>query len=698
MNSSINSAPALKDAADSSSSSIQVKLPDGSVREFPNGSTPFDVANSISPRLAAVAVVAKVKAMHLPKTQEATPAENTGEAPAEAEMYSANDPAAERLVDLHSPLTEDVELQLIRENDEDALKVVRHSAAHVMATAVLELFPETKLGHGPATDAGFFYDFYRPTPFTPEDLKSIEAKMAEIVARNEPFLHEYESRNEAISKFRDTDDFMKLHFVERFTKPGEMISLYRNGHFIDFCRGPHVPSTGRVKAFKVLSLAGAYWLGDEKNPQLQRLYGTAFFSQKEMDAHFARLEEMAKRDHRLLGKQLDLFSIQEVAGSGLIFWHPKGAIIRKAMEDWMREECIRRGYSLVYTPHVMRRELWKISGHEGFYSQNMYAPMELDDADYRLKPMNCPGHILIYKNTPKSYRDLPVRYAELGNVYRYERSGTMHGLLRVRGFTQDDAHIFCTPGQIEDEVVACIDFAQAVLTTFGFTDFKVELSTWDPKDRKSYAGSDEKWDLAIRSLETALQRKGIPHKTIPGEAAFYGPKIDIKLVDVLGRLWQLSTVQFDFNLPARFELEYVGEDGERHQPVMVHRALFGSVERFFGVLIEHYAGAFPLWLAPVQVGLVPISERHHEYAEKVQRQLQKHGLRAELDNRNEKMNAKIRDFTMQKVPYILVMGDKEVEADAVSVRARGKGDQGSVGFEEFLARIQGLVESKSTDV
>jgi threonyl-tRNA synthetase len=417
-----------------------------------------------------------------------------------------------------------------------------------------------------------------------------------------------------------------------------------------------------------------------------------------MDAHFERLEEMARRDHRVLGKQLDLFSIQEVAGAGLIFWHPKGAVVRRAMEDWMREECIRRGYDLVYTPHVMRTELWRISGHEGFYSQNMYSPMELDDADYRLKPMNCPGHILIYKNSPKSYRDLPVRLAELGNVYRYERSGTMHGLLRVRGFTQDDAHIFCTPEQIEDEVVACIDFAQAVLTTFGFTDFQVELSTWDPKDRKNYAGSDEKWELAIRSLESALQRKGIPHKTIPGEAAFYGPKIDIKLVDVLGRLWQLSTVQFDFNLPQRFELEYVGEDGERHQPVMVHRALFGSVERFFGVLIEHYAGAFPLWLAPVQIGLVPISERHQEYAKKVQEQLQKHGFRVELDARNEKMNAKIRDFTLQKVPYVLIMGDKESEAGAVSVRTRGKGDQGSIAFDSFLAGIQQRLASKSTEL
>ena len=676
---------------------IEVKLPDGTLREFPANASPFDVAASISPRLAAASVVAKIKPLHA-APNAAAEAGSEAEATNEAAMYATEDANAERLVDLNTPLTEGVELQLLRENDPESLKVVRHSAAHVMATAVLELFPETKLGHGPATDAGFFYDFYRETPFTPDDLKAIEAKMAEVVARDENFVHEFETREQALAEFKANDDFMKVHFVERFTKPGDTISLYRNGSFVDFCRGPHVPSTGRVKAFKVLSLAGAYWLGDEKNHQLQRVYGTAFFSQKEMDAHFARLEEMAKRDHRLLGKQLDLFSIQEVAGSGLIFWHPKGAIIRKTMEDWMREECIRRGYSLVYTPHDMRRELWKISGHEGHYAKNMYTPMELDDAEYRLKPMNCPGHVLIYKNSPRSYRDLPIRYAELGNVYRYERSGTMHGLLRVRGFTQDDAHIFCMPEQIEEEMAACVEFAQVVLTTFGFQEFQVELSTWDPKDSKNYDGTREQWEFATQKIENVLRLKGIPYKTIPGEGAFYGPKIDIKLVDVLGRLWQLSTVQFDFNLPARFELEYVGEDGERHQPVMVHRALFGSVERFFGVLIEHYAGAFPLWLAPVQIGLVPISERHHEYAEKVKKQLEKHNFRVELDARNEKMNGKIRDFTLQKVPYILVMGDKEAENGTVSIRTRVKGDQGAKPLDEFLNQIQLLVESKSVDL
>jgi threonyl-tRNA synthetase len=674
-----------------STQTIAIHLPDGAIREVPAGTTPLEIANSISPRLASVCVAARL-----------TPVSGAvAEKPAsdgEAAMYAAEDTAAERIVDLTTPLTASTRLELLKENDPEALKVLRHSAAHVLATAVLELFPDTKLGHGPATDSGFFYDFCREKPFTPEDLALIEARIAQVIARNEPFVHEFVPREQALAEFERDGDFMKTHFVTKFTVPGDEVSFYRNGSFVDFCRGPHVPSTGRVKAVKVTALAGAYWLGDEKNPQLQRIYGTAFFSQKEMDAHFARLEEAAKRDHRLLGKQLDLFSIQELAGPGLVFWHPKGGIVRKVMEDWMRDECLRRGYLMVFTPHVMRRELWKVSGHEGHYAGNMYSPMELDDAEYRLKPMNCPGHILIYKNSPKSYRDLPQRYAELGNVYRYERSGTMHGLLRVRGFTQDDAHIFCTPGQIEDEVVACIDFAEAVLKTFGFNEFKVELSTWDPNDRTKYAGSDEGWALAEGSLRTALERKGIEYKTIPGEAAFYGPKIDIKLVDVLGRLWQLSTVQFDFTLPARFELEYVGEDGERHQPVMVHRALFGSVERFFGVLIEHYAGAFPLWLAPVQVGLVPISERHHEYAKKVEAELKAAGLRVETDSRNEKMNGKIRDFANQKTPYILVFGDKEETAGAVSVRTRAKGDQGSMPLAEFIAKAKALIASQSTEL
>ncbi len=674
---------------DVSEQTIKIQLPDGSVREVSRGTTAYDVATSISPRLAAAVVVARIR----PLTSAATGGTETEET-SEAAMYGGAE-SGERLVDLAAPLTEDVALELLKESDEAALKVVRHSAAHVMATAILELFPETKLGHGPATDSGFFYDVYRETPFSDEDLAAIEKRMAEVVGRDEKFMREEESREMGLKDYAEQGEFMKVHFIEKFTKPGDEISLYRNGKFVDFCRGPHVPSTGRVKAFKVTSVAGAYWLGDEKNQQLQRIYGTAFFNTKDLDAHFKRLEEIKARDHRVLGKQLDLFSIQEVAGSGLIFWHPKGGLIRKEMEDWMREECIRRGYDMVYTPHIMRRELWKISGHEGFYSQNMYPPMELDDAEYRLKPMNCPGHILIYKNSPRSYRDLPVRYAELGNVYRYERSGTMHGLLRVRGFTQDDAHIFCTPEQVVSEIEGCLDFAEVVLKTFGFDEYRVELSLRDPKKAGEFVGNAADWEKAESALKGVLTNRGVAFKSIPGEGAFYGPKIDIKLVDVLGRLWQLSTVQFDFNLPARFELEYKGEDGELHQPVMVHRALFGSVERFFGVLIEHYAGAFPLWLAPVQIGIVPISEKHVEYASAVKAKLEAAGLRVEVDERNEKMNAKIREFTLQKVPFVLVMGDKEAAAEAVSVRTRGKGDEGSVALADFIERAKGLVASKT---
>ena len=455
---------------------IRVQLPDGSVREVARGTTPLEIATAISPRLASAVVVAKVRPLagldinqseggvdDAPPSAEQQRIDAPDAGTAEAMYDAALDPAAERIVDLAMPLEEDVELWLLKEQDEASLKVLRHSAAHVMATALLELFPETKLGHGPATENGFFYDVYRETPFTEEDLAAIEKKMTEVVARDETFVREQEAREVALHDYAEDGEFMKVHFIERFTEPGDEVSLYRNGDFVDFCRGPHVPSTGRVKAFKITSVAGAYWLGDEKNQQLQRIYGTAFFNGKDLDAHFKRLEEIKARDHRVLGKQLDLFSIQEVAGAGLIFWHPKGGLVRKAMEDWMREECIRRGYEMVFTPHIMRRELWKISGHEENYGENMYPAMELDDAEYRLKPMNCPGHILIYKNSPKSYRDLPVRYAELGNVYRYERSGTMHGLLRVRGFTQDDAHIFCTPEQIEGEVEACIEFAESVL-------------------------------------------------------------------------------------------------------------------------------------------------------------------------------------------------------------------------------------------
>jgi len=644
---------------------IQIKLPDGSVKEFPKGSTALDVAKSISPRLADAALAAK---------------------------------SGPDLIDLTRPLESDADLRILTEKDVESLPVFRHSSAHLMAAAVLELFPETKLGHGPATEEGFFYDFYRPTPFTPDDLIQIEKKMQELVQQDLPYAREFLPRAEGLEKFKSEGDFMKCHFIEQFTKPDEKISIYKTGKFTDFCRGPHIPSTGRIKAFKLTNLSGAYWLGDDKNAQLQRIYGTSFYSKKELDAHLQHIEEAKKRDHRVLGKQLDLFSIQELAGPGLIFWHPKGGLMRKLMEDWMREEYLKRGYSLVNTPHVARRQLWQVSGHDGYYAENMFDVMELDDAEYRMKPMNCPFHILIYKDSLRSYRDLPIRLGEMGTVYRYERSGVMHGLLRVRGFTQDDAHIFCTPAQIEDEVVGCIDFAVAVLHTFGFEKFQVELSTWNPDDRKNFLGTDEQWASASASLENALKRKNIEYKTIPGEAAFYGPKIDVKLVDAIGRLWQLSTVQFDFNLPQRFDLEYVGEDGQRHQPLMVHRALYGSMERFFGVLIEHYAGAFPVWLSPVQVALIPISERHLEYAQKVADQLKAIGIRVEVDGRNEKMNAKIREHAMQKTPFLLVVGDKEAEAGKVNVRTRGKEKTEDLATADFVAKIQKLVADKSASL
>ena len=641
---------------------VHIKLPDGSTKEVPQGTTALDIAKSISPRLADAAIVAKTNG---------------------------------DLIDLTKPLEKDTELRILTEKDPESLMVYRHSSAHLLAAAVLELFPETKLGHGPATETGFFYDFYRPNPFTPEDLQKLEAKMQELVEQNIPYAREFRPREEGLAEFKQDGDFMKCHFIEQFTKPDEKISIYRTGKFLDFCRGPHIPSTGKIKAFKLLNVAGAYWLGDEKNPQLQRIYGTSFYSKKDLDNFIHQQEEAKKRDHRVLGQQLDLFSIQELAGPGLIFWHPKGGIIRKEMEDWMREQYVKRGYSLVYTPHVMRRQLFFTSGHEGYYAQNFFDYMELDDAEYRVKPMNCPGHILIYKDSLRSYRDLPVRLGELGTVYRYERSGVMHGLLRVRGFTQDDAHIFCIPEQIEKEIADCVEFARDVLKDFGFDQFQTELSTWDPNDRKSFVGSEEQWNMATGSLEKVLKKLNIEYKTIPGEAAFYGPKIDIKLVDAIGRLWQLSTVQFDFNLPQRFELEYVAEDGSRKQPLMVHRALYGSIERFFGVLIEHYAGAFPVWLSPMQAVMIPIAERHVEYANKVAAELKAAGVRVDVDGRNEKMNAKIREHAMQKVPFLLVVGDKEAEAGKVNVRTRGKEKTEDMLAADFVVKVRDLIARKT---
>ena len=518
--------------------------------------------------------------------------------------------------------------------------------------------------------------------------------MHELAAKDLPNERKLLPKDEALKLYKDSNQIFKCELIEE--KADEpMVSFYTTGKFIDFCRGPHIPSTKRIQAFKLMSVAGAYWKGQEGNAQLQRIYAAAFFNQKDLDQYLHRLEEAKRRDHRKLGTELELFSIQEDAGPGLIFWHPKGGLIRTLIENWLREELLKRGYDLVFTPHIMRFDLWKTSGHANFYKENMFGAVEVEKADYQLKPMNCPGHILIYKSKLRSYRDLPVRLAELGTVYRYERSGVLHGLLRVRGFTQDDAHIFCTPDQIEAEVEACIDFAFAVMKNFGFENFEVELSDWDAKHPENYAGKPEDWHRATAALASTMSRLKIPYKKMEGEAAFYGPKIDVKLIDAIGRPWQLTTVQFDFNLPARFGLEFVGADGARHQPLMVHRALLGSVERFFGILIEHYAGAFPLWLAPTQVEICPVSEKVADYAKHLFETLKSHGIRVHLDDRNEKLPAKIRDAQLQKIPYMLVVGPKEAEAGTVSVRHRSKGDLGARPIADLIDALKQENDSRS---
>ncbi len=642
-------------------SEITVTLPDGSQKQVPAGTTPLEIAQSIGSRLADDAVVARVNG---------------------------------NLYDLTRPLEADTNLQILTSRDPEALDVYRHSTAHLLAAAVLDLYPGTRLGIGPPIENGFYYDFEREEKFTPEDLEKIEARMWELQKQGIPYGRIVTSKDEGLEKYRQMGEHLKCELIDE--RAGEQFSEYTLGdHLIDFCRGPHVPSTKRLKAFKLLSIAGAYWKGDEHKQQMQRIYGTAFFSKKDLEAYLKQLEEAKARDHRRLGKELDLFSIQELGGPGLAFFHPKGGMIRKIMEDWMRDEYLARGYSLVYTPHIARSDLWHTSGHYEHYLVDMFKRMEMDDADYQLKPMNCPFHILIYKDRGRSYRDLPIRMGELGTVYRHERSGVTHGLLRVRGFTQDDAHIFCTPEQIEDEVVGCLEFALHTLRTFGFNEYTAELSTWDPDDQEKYMGTPEQWKLAEDALEKACERVGLAAKHVPGEAAFYGPKIDVKLVDAIGRTWQLSTIQFDFNMPKRFAMEYIAEDGKAHQPLMVHRALFGSVERFFGILIEHYAGAFPLWLAPVQAVVLPITDRTLDYARDVAKQLTGAGLRVEVDDRKEKVNFKIREAQLQKVPYMLVVGDREAEAGQVAVRNRKHGDQGAQPVADFLATARQLIDSKA---
>jgi threonyl-tRNA synthetase len=574
----------------------------------------------------------------------------------------------------------------------DNLEIKRHSLSHIMAQAVQELFPGTKLGIGPAIDNGFYYDFLSEHKFTPEDLQTIDAKMREIIKAKQPFASKTLTKEEAKKFFEERGETLKLELIADL--PDGDITVYSNGNFTDLCRGPHIENTGIIDNFKLTHIAGAYWRGDEKRPQLQRIYGLAFNTKKELDAYIKQQEEAALRDHRKLGAELDLFSINDDIGPGLTLWHPKGGMLRKTVEDWIRNENVRRGYDTVYSPHIARLHLWQKSGHANFYGENMFCPIEVDEQQYQLKPMNCPFHIAIYAEKLRSYRDLPLRLAELGTVYRYERSGVLHGLLRVRGFTQDDAHIFCTPEQMDGEVQACFDFAKHIYKTFGFNDFKVELSTWDEKTPQNYAGSAENWHSAQASLERVLNNNGIPFTSHIGEAAFYGPKIDIKLIDAIGRPWQLTTIQFDFNLPERFDLTYVAPEGRR-RPLMVHRALLGSIERFLGILIEHYAGWFPLWLAPVQVKLLTLTDAQLPFAKELEARLKSNDIRAELNSAPEKLGAKIRSAHLQKVPYAIIIGAKEAENKTATIRLRsGKNIEG-IKIEELLAKLKEEIDTKS---
>lgn len=555
------------------------------------------------------------------------------------------------------------------------METLRHSTSHLLAQAVMEIFPGVKLGIGPSTEDGFYYDFDLPQAITPEDLPKIEKAMKDICKKNQKFERQEVSKDEALRLFEEKGEKYKVEIIKDLET--DKVTLYRNGDFVDLCRGPHVDFTGRIKAFKLLSIAGAYWRGIETNPMMQRIYGTAFPTKEELDTYLANLEEAKKRDHRKLGKELDLFSLHEEAGAGLVYYHPKGAMLRSLIEDFMKKENLKRGYEQVYIPHIAKIDLWNTSGHTNYYRENMYF-MKIDEQEYVVKPMNCPGHILIYSRKTRSYRDLPIRYFEFGTVYRYEKSGVLHGLLRVRGFTQDDAHIFCREDQLEGEIVQTLDFIAFVMKTFGF-DFKINLSTRP----ESFAGTIDNWEKATAILEKALQDRGLPFEIDPGAGVFYGPKIDVKLKDSLGRAWQGPTVQVDFNLPQRFNLNYIGEDGKQKTPVMVHRAILGSLERFIGALIEHYGGAFPFWLAPTQVSILPVSDRHNDYADKVAAQLREIGVRVEVDPRRETIGAKIRNAQLQKVPYMLIVGDKEEQAGTVAIRSREKGEIGVKTIQDF---------------
>jgi threonyl-tRNA synthetase len=638
-------------------SKIKITFPDGTVKEFDSGITGYQVAQSISNRLADDVLAVKFN---------------------------------DTIKDLHRAITEDGSVKFLTFDDTEGKEVYWHSSSHLMAHAVQDIFPEAKFGVGPAIDAGFYYDIDINTQLSEDHLKLIEDKMIELSKTDTRFEREELSQKEALEFFKQKGDQYKVELLSEMDETKEKISIYKEGSFTDLCRGPHLPNPGKIKFVKLLNISGSYWRGDEKNKQLQRIYGITFPKKKMLDDYLFMLEEAKKRDHRKLGKSLDLFSVHEEAGAGLIYWHPKGSRIRLEVEDFWRKAHLENGYELLYSPHMGKSWLWETSGHLGFYKDSMYAGMKVDEQDYYIKPMNCPFHIMIYKTHLRSYRDLPLRWAELGTVYRYEKSGALHGLLRVRGFTQDDAHIFCTDDQMESEIIEVIRFAKYVLGSFGFAEMNYYLSTMPEKA----VGEVELWRKAEDSLKTALEKENLSYQLDEGGGAFYGPKIDIKIKDALGREWQLSTIQFDFNLPERFGMTYIGEDGKEHRPFMVHRALLGSIERFFGILIEHYAGEFPLWLAPTQVAIVPISQNYIEYADSVAKELRKTGIRYEVDERNEKIGYKIRDWEMRKVSYMLIVGEKEKESGAVSVRKHKEGDQGSLALSEFIDKIASEIKNK----
>lgn len=634
---------------------VKITFPDGDVREYQQGISAQDILRQLNNRSLTEKTVAA----------------------------RFND----RLIDLALPIHEDGSLIFVTSDSKDGMEVFWHSSAHILAHAIKELYPEAKFGFGPALQDRFFYDFDIRTSLTPDDLEKIEQKMQEIVAQNNPFIREEVSKEEAIRLFQQRNETYK---VEHIAELEDSASIYKEGAFIDLCSGPHLPSTGLVKHFKLLAISGAYWKGDENNPMLQRIYGVAFPKKAQLDEYLSKLEEARKRDHRKLGRELDLFSINDDCGAGLILWHPKGALVRKMIEDFWRDEHLKAGYELVFTPHIARRDLWSKSGHLDFYAENMYAPVDMENVQYQIKPMNCPFHLLIYKSHGRSYRDLPIRWAELGTVYRYERSGVLHGLMRVRGFTQDDAHIFCRPEQLQDEIINCLNFTLFILNTFGFRAFEIYLSTRPEK----FVGTVDNWDLATDALRKALEKQQLDYQIDPGEGVFYGPKIDIKIKDVLDRAWQCTTIQVDFNEPERFDITFRGQDGSDHRPIMIHRALMGSLERFFGILIEHYAGAFPAWLAPIQAIVLPITDGQHDYAFGIAKELKTNGIRAEVDDRSEKIGFKIREAELQKIPYMIIVGEKELQSRKISIRKRKQGDLGQFDLVQFVEQMKQEIYQK----